>query len=342
MCCETSSLREWRRTLAVLCVSTLSLLSAARASAQPPVDYVIGPQDVLAIAVWDQSDLAGKFAVETDGTFTFPLIGRVKAGGLSLREVEAELIRRLKDGFFVNPQVTVAIEQYRSQRVFVVGEVRMPGPQSLTGDMTLVEALSRAGSTLPSAGDEAVIVRPPAGGAGIPLVLPPASSGTAAGGSGRRSGGREGSSAVPPGGQSDGGYPSGGSSPTGGTDDGTSDAFIAQAMATQAEVIRVDIRDLQRGVLAQNVRLRDGDTVFVPRAPTIFVFGQVRNAGEYPIKSETTVLQALSLAGGVTDRGSTGRIRIVRIVNGKKTEVRAGLGDRVQPGDTIIVLERFL
>lgn len=308
---------------------------------------MIGPQDVLAITVWDQSDLAGKSAVETDGTFTFPLIGRVKAGGLTLRELEADLIRRLKDGFFVNPQVTVAIEQYRSQRVFVLGEVRTPGPQSLTGDMTLIEALSRAGSTLPSAGDEAVIVRPPAGSAHTPLVPTPASSlpvssGTRAGGSEGRRGGSNGSLDDPPGWQTDGGYPSGGPSPVGGASGATADAFIAQAKVTQADVIRVDIRDLQKGVLAQNVRLRDGDTVFVPRAPTIFVFGQVRNAGEYPIKSETTVLQALSLAGGVTDRGSTARIRIVRIVSGKKTELRAGLSDRVQPGDTIIVLERFL
>jgi polysaccharide export outer membrane protein len=174
----------------------LSVLCAGRASAQPPVDYVIGPQDVLAITVWDQSDLAGKFAVETDGTFTFPLIGRVKAGGLTLRELEDRPHPPPQGRLFINPQVTVAIEQYRSQRVFVVGEVRTPGPQSLTGDMTLVEALSRAGSTLPSAGDEAVIVRPPASGARTPLVLPPASSplmssGTSAGGSGRRSGGRE-------------------------------------------------------------------------------------------------------------------------------------------------------
>jgi polysaccharide export outer membrane protein len=292
------------RALAVACL----LLPLRLAAAQAPADYVIGPQDVIAITVWDQEDLAGKFAVETDGTFTFPLIGRVKAGGLTLRELEAELIRRLKDGFFVNPQVTVAIEQYRSQRVFVVGEVRTPGPQALTGDMTLIEALARAGSTLPTAGDEAIIVRPPAGStiAGPIAAQPPLTS-----------------SASP------------------GTNGHNADALLAQAQAARAEVIRVDIRDLQKGVLGQNVRLRDGDTVFVPRAPTMFVFGQVRNPGEYPVRSDTTVLQALSLAGGVTDRGSTGRIRIVRLVDGEKKELPARLNDLVQPGDTVIVQERF-
>ena len=300
--------RPW---FVLACLALVSLPAAA----QLPADYIVGPQDVVSITVWDQENLLGKFAVETDGTFTFPLIGRVKAGGLTIRELEAELIRRLKDGFFINPQVTVGIEQYRSQRVFVVGEVRTPGAQSMTGDMTLVEALARAGSTLPSAGEEAIIVRPPAGSAVAgPLVPAAASPSLGAGPS------------APSGANSIGQDP---------------EAVIAQARATHAEVMRVDIRDLQKGVLAQNIRLRDGDTVFVPRAPTMFVFGQVRNPGEYPIKSETTVLQALSLSGGVTDRGSTGRIHIVRLVKGEKKQISVRLTDLVQPGDTVIVLERF-
>jgi protein involved in polysaccharide export with SLBB domain len=56
-------------------------------------DYTIGAQDVLTIQVFDQPDLGGKYSVEADGTFSFPLIGRVKAGGLTLRAFEAELKR---------------------------------------------------------------------------------------------------------------------------------------------------------------------------------------------------------------------------------------------------------
>ena len=55
----------------------------------PPVDYVVGPQDVLTVQVFDQADLGGKYTVETDGTFSFPLIGRVTAGGLTLRKFES-------------------------------------------------------------------------------------------------------------------------------------------------------------------------------------------------------------------------------------------------------------
>jgi hypothetical protein len=93
----------------------------------------------------------------------------VKAGGLTLRQVEAQVKKQLEDGeFFANPQLAVSIEQYKSQKVFIVGEVRSPGTYPLSGDMNLVEALARAGSTLPSASGEAIIVHPPAPGVSGP------------------------------------------------------------------------------------------------------------------------------------------------------------------------------
>src|SRR5258706_1824483 len=76
-----------------------------------PIDYVVGPQDVLTITSYDQTDLSGKFTIEADGTFTFPLIGRFTAGGSTLRQVEHGLKARLMDeGYFRNPQITVAVE----------------------------------------------------------------------------------------------------------------------------------------------------------------------------------------------------------------------------------------
>lgn len=248
-------------------------------------NYVVGPQDVLMISLFDQQDLSGKYTVEADGTFTFPLIGRVKAGGLTLRSVEEALRKELSNGFFKNPQVSVAVEQYRSQRVFVVGEVRMPGTYPLTGDTTLIEALARAGSTTENAAGEVLIVR----------------SRTAA----------------------------------------KVDGPLSPEREPAAEVIHVDIKELQSGRLSQNAQLRDSDTIFIPRAELVYMFGQVKDPGGFPLRKGTTVLQALSLAGGVTDRGATGRIRIARVVAGKRTELKATPEDVVQPGDTIIVPERF-
>ena len=233
--------------------------------------------------MFDQADLGGKYTVETDGTFSFPLIGRVKAGGMTLRAFESELKVKLADGYFRNPQVTVAVEQYRSQRVFVMGEVRAPGPVPLTGGMTLIEALSRAGSTQPTASGEVAVVRAQQGAKG-PL-MPDQESGT--------------------------------------------------------EVFRASIRALESGSLSQNIELRDGDTIFVPRAETAYVFGQVKNPGGYALQKDTTVLQALSLAGGVTENGAMNRVRIVRIVAGIKKEIKVNLTDIVKAGDTIIVPERY-
>src|ERR1700733_3056615 len=116
--------------LALPALSGHALLAPQDATTAPVVtDYVVGPQDVLTITSYDQADLSGKFTVEADGTFAFPMIGRVKAGGLTLRALEAELKKQLVDGgFFRDPQVTVAVETYKSQKIFIMGEVRQPGP----------------------------------------------------------------------------------------------------------------------------------------------------------------------------------------------------------------------
>jgi polysaccharide biosynthesis/export protein len=246
------------------------------------LDYTIGAQDVLSVTVFDQADLSGKYPVELDGTFSFPLVGRVTAGGLSVRQFENELRKKLSDGYFKNPQITVSVEQYRSQRVFIIGEVRSAGPYPLTGGMTLIEALAKAGSTTPSASDEVLVVR--GQGAKGP-VLP--------------------------------------------------------GQASDTDIQRFNLKDLQSGTLAQNPNLHDGDTIYVARAELVYVFGQVKSPGSFAIKSDTTILQALSLAGGVTPNGAMGRIKILRIVDGEKKEVKVKLTDTVQPGDTIVVPERY-
>src|SRR5881394_737066 len=159
-------------------VAGQSVPSTAAPASAPVNDYIVGAHDVLTITSYDQADLSGKFAVEADGTFTYPLIGRFKAGGLTLRAAEMQLKAQLKnEGFFNNPQITIAVEQYRSQKVFIVGEVRSPGPYPITGDMKLIEALARAGSTLPTASGEVVIVHPSAGQAASGPVLPAAADG---------------------------------------------------------------------------------------------------------------------------------------------------------------------
>ena len=272
----------WSRVIA-LGVVVLSLTASLVAQQQ---EYRVGAKDILAITVWNQLSLSGKFPVDDEGAVTFPLIGPLQVAGLTLKSVETELKRRLADGFFNDPQVSVSVDEFRSQRVFIVGEVDQPGTFSLTGSLTLIEALSLAKSTSPNAAAEVIVLRPKNKQSGRPTLM---------------------------------------------TDPDKNDA----------EVIRVDLAALQNGRLSNNITLQDGDTLFVPKAETVFVFGQVRSPGTYRISSDTTVVQVLALAGGVAERGASNRIRIIRVVAGEKKELKANLNDVVRANDTIIVPDRF-
>jgi polysaccharide export outer membrane protein len=128
-------------------------------------EYIVGPQDRLAITVFDEPTLTKSVAVEADGSFNFPLVGRMTAGGLSVRQITANLKKRLgpPDGFLVNPQINIEVETYRSQVVYVNGQVRVPGAVPLKGAMTIMDVLAQAGSPTPEAGPFIEIYRKPQG-----------------------------------------------------------------------------------------------------------------------------------------------------------------------------------
>src|SRR5438552_2971658 len=246
-------------------------------------DYVVGHDDVLAIQVWNQPSLSGKFTIDADGRLNFPLIGRLAAAGLTISQVGESLAKRLEAGYVKEPHVSVTVENYRSRQVVVTGEVKQPGRYVMTGRSTLLETLAQAGSPTPSAGSEVIVLRRAAGS-------------------------------------------------------GDGQASTPQA---SGNVIRVDLTALESGVLTHNIEVLDGDTIMVPKAEQVFVFGQVRSPGSYAVRKGTTILQALALAGGLTDRGSERRIRVVRATPGGEKETRkAVLQDIVQDGDSIIVDER--
>jgi polysaccharide export outer membrane protein len=282
-------------TLAV--AVALSLLLPQAPAAEPPAPsgraasvqgYEIGAEDILRITVYGHTDLLQTVVVQSDGTFIFPLVGRIKGEGLTPKELEQKLAILLGEGFIRNPQVTVVVQEYRSKTVFVVGEVARPGSYPLSESRTVVEILSRAGPLLPSAGGEVVVVRPAAAVSGP--VLPDSAGGAGNG---------------------------------------------------QAEVIRINVRDIQSGDLAQNVVLRPHDTVFVPQAPKVYVSGEVRLPGAYAMAPGTTVRQAISLAGGFNEEASTSRIEVVRLVGGRSRKVKVKLDDAVEPGDTVVVKQKL-
>jgi polysaccharide biosynthesis/export protein len=115
-----------------------------------------------------------------------------------------------------------------------------------------------------------------------------------------------------------------------------SEVVVVRPGATPAEVLRVNVRDLQAGRLERNVALRPNDTVFVPQAARIFVSGEVRNPGAFAYSAGLTVRQAVALAGGFTEDASKSA-KVVREVGGQPRTIKVRLDDPVAPGDTVVV-----
>src|SRR5262249_35498334 len=128
-------------------------------------NYQIGPQDELRITVFEAENLSGAYRVDDDGFITFPLLGRINVGGLTPGAAQDQVRRMLMNGYIRNPQVRVDVQEYKSQSIFVSGEVRAPAEIRMTGGMTLLKALAQAGPPLSSASSELTIARQKKSGA---------------------------------------------------------------------------------------------------------------------------------------------------------------------------------
>lgn len=252
---RTEMRRGSSRVLSVLGVMFLGLSLSSPAFAQ---EYRIGPGDLLAVTVWGHSDLSGEFPVDTDGYLPFPLVGRVKADGLTVGELAARLRDLLGRDYLVDPQVMVSVNEFRSKKVRVVGEAERPGVYYLTGQSTLLEILSQAGGFSKEASKQVILYRQ-----------------------------RRGSAAGPSRGRM---------------------------------ILHLDLERLQAGDSTENVRLEDGDTIHIPRGQKFFVLGQVKSAGTFPLDKETTMFEAITLAGGLTDEAAPSGLKVIRRGAGGKQE----------------------
>ncbi len=116
--------------------------------------YMIGPQNLVNVRVFGESGLQQTFRVDDNGFITYPMIGRVRVGGLTIAEAERLIEDALKDGYMVNPQVSMFVLEH--SRFSILGEIRSPGTYEILGRVTLVEAISLAGGFTPGANQGAV------------------------------------------------------------------------------------------------------------------------------------------------------------------------------------------
>jgi polysaccharide biosynthesis/export protein len=122
-------------------------------------DYIVGSGDKLQITVWDHDDLCRIVEISQDGTFTFPLIGKVQVEGKAISIVNKILTDRLSDGYIVAPQITIEVIEYHNKKVFLFGEVIRPGSYILRHNMHLLELISAAGGFTDKRGIECTVVR---------------------------------------------------------------------------------------------------------------------------------------------------------------------------------------
>jgi polysaccharide biosynthesis/export protein len=250
--------------LTVVAIAGFSPTTAAQPADSLRATYVLGADDQITVRVIDVEEFNEKpVRIDMDGTIKLPLAGRISAAGLTVEQLEAEIARSLKT-YVRRPEVVVAIAEFRSQPVSVIGSVKSPGVHQLQGRKTLVEVLSLAGGLADDAGYSVRITRHLEWGP-IPLA------------------------------------------------NATKDASGGFSIA---EIGLKGILDATKP--EENILIKPNDVISVPRAEMVYVTGQVHRSGAFVLngRQTMTVLQALSLAGGIDGASAPQHTRILRAAKG--------------------------
>ena len=134
-------------------------------------EFVVGPGDSLEVQVWRHSDLTRVIEVQTNGIISYPMVGNIKVAGMGLVDFQNLLTQRLSE-FIVNPQVNIQVRTPKSQKIFILGEVRRPGVYLLDSSMTALEAIALAGGfTLDAKKRKVLLVRQQKSGVFEPIGL---------------------------------------------------------------------------------------------------------------------------------------------------------------------------
>ncbi|MDQ6734029.1 MAG: polysaccharide export protein, partial [Nitrospirota bacterium] len=240
--------------------------SASKADEFVRSTYVLGVHDQITVRMTELEETEKNIRIAQDGYINLPTIGRIHAAGLTVEQLEAELVEKLKQ-FVRKPQVSVEVKEFRSQPVSVIGAVNKPGVRQLEGEKTVVEMLSQAEGLNKDAGHTVKITRRMEWGR-LPL--------------------------------------------TGTKDDPTGQFSVAE----------LDLTSLLAGHNPeQNITVKPHDVISVPRAEMIYVVGEVKKAGGFLLteRQSLSVLQAISLAEGVSSTAAPQRAKILRASAGSPT-----------------------
>ena len=322
-------------------MTVLMLVTAVPAIGQTPaVEYLLGPGDVIDVAVWGHSDLAREVTVSAEGNIVLPLVGVLSASGKSIEHLTSMVARAYAD-YVLNPQVSLTIKQFRTVRASVLGEVAHPGLYELRAGARLLDFVAAAGGLNEAAAlKEAKLLLP--GQAPRVLDLTQALAGD------------PGSNMVMRGGETlvisedlvnlinvEGQVTKPGRYRLKG-EMRVLDALLAaggltdHASVTRAQLVRASNKSeplsldslLLSQDMSQNLVLQPGDTLMIPEETNnkFYVIGDVPNPGVFTLKGDLTTFQAVSMAGGPIQRGlGTARTAYVLRRPGGSPGVVAGL-----------------
>jgi polysaccharide biosynthesis/export protein len=275
----------------------------------------IGPDDLLDITVFEAPDLNRTLRVSANGEISFQLLGAIKAGGLTPRQLELILQESLRRTYMKDPHVGVFVRELQSHPVSVVGAVKRPGVFQIRGTKTVLELLSMAEGLADDAGDTVLVMR----GASVSHSIGKENEGTAS------------PRTVPEAG-----------------------AIAVTRIPTDDvpdEIVEINLKSLMDSVdPGFNLPIHPGDIVKVPRAGIVYVVGEVKKPGGFVLRNNEniTVLQALALAEGLTRTSLKSQARIIRTdqATDKRIETPIDLGKilaskssdtLLQPNDILFV-----
>jgi polysaccharide export outer membrane protein len=132
--------------------------AAAAAVATPDQDkYLLGPEDALEISVWKEPDLTKQLVVRPDGKITYPLIGEVQAAGKTVKQLQADILKRLEK-YVTDAHVTIILLKAQNYKVYVTGKVNKPGEFVIGKPVNVMQAIAMAGGLTPFASPGSIMV----------------------------------------------------------------------------------------------------------------------------------------------------------------------------------------
>jgi len=251
----------------------------------------LGPEDVLMIEIWPDQRMNREVVVSEDGSISLAGIGRIQAAGMTERQLEDEIKALLEGDYLPNAQVTIHIKEYNSGTVKVLGMATKIGRVRIPKDCTLVELLVEVGGTLPSSDNRVIILRKPTAkstntnAAPKEAVAPPPAGETNT---------AEAAAEKPAEAEEFAANEKHGISLK--IDEGE---FGEEALAQYTRIV-ADLSRVRNGERECQIRVYPGDVIVFPSRGemVVYVMGEMRSGGMYQTGPNTTLIEALAMAGG--------------------------------------------